>query len=300
MLCINNCHHQLESGSDDEQEEEEPDDENENEIKNQVQFLENELTTSRIRSGLSKLECLIIDNIGKSENDFWRLVSIHVLNSISQQIKSLHINDRIEDSGLNKWEFIKREYPCTKIDKDEFWFPLNVEELCLCSTTDDIDDFDNDEELLHYNFQYIGSHLWHFVDSILFPKLKRLKIVNVLDESNNARFTQNGSNQNANINPIVSNIKSLISNGLESLEFVFTHLEYKDIAPLFDENDRFETFHRQRLFVSKLLNVILNMFKMDIKFKNKKKNIILKIELNIVLPTPTWRVIRMYSTIKKQ
>ena len=179
--------------------------------------IKNVLTRNRVISAYNNLKAFAMSNFTINEpNEPMGYVCGIMLNYLANQIKSLHIYD----------------YPCTADTSIQTWFPKNVEHLCLHSKL--ILLFDDDPMFLN------TSHLWHQINSNMFPKLKHLKISNIMDAKNRRQLHMVNSNiYNRNFSDnkvdIIKNIGSLVRSNLESLHVHLSELLRKDIVGI--END---------------------------------------------------------------
>ena len=112
--------------------------------------------------------------------------------------------------------YVENDYSYTEDNFDESWYPANVEELCLHSggTAPAKNSF----------------RLWYKIDANMFPKLKRLKIISVLDMNSKHSLA---SKTNAEL---TRNLNGLIENGLSSFELKLTDFGLNNIFPGYTKN----------------------------------------------------------------
>ena len=108
------------------------------------------------------------------------------------------------------------------------WYPANVAHLCL--------------HIQHYDDLEVEIHLWHVLDSKMFPKLKQLHVTGGWTRNIKERLFQR---KTANLN----NIKSLLQNKLESLCINISNVPPEIIFLLFRAKP-----------VSYFLNVVQDIF----------------------------------------
>ena len=153
-----------------------------------------------------------------------------ILNNLSQQLVSLHIEDTFEfvkqQSKIRleqrSWKFLHLiaalsigDINTTKINRNETtkqWYPANVEHLCLCSI----------RQTCYGDEKHIQVSLSQLVDSKLFPNLKQLSIVNECYDYVTTDTTHLSIDY-------ASNIRSLIKNGLTSFTLTWKHFPSKYI-----------------------------------------------------------------------
>ena len=244
------------------------------------QYLMSQLDDSqRIKNGLSNLqsfECKYLPLLSLGEyqeledlaTDIYLCGSI--LNNTANQLTSLHIDNSV--NGLWHWDFVKNEYPCTKESIQQLWFPANVEHLCW-----------------KHNNESVGEPFWYQINSTMFPKLKHLKIID--DGDSIAKImTENTDRQNE----IVSNVSSLVKNGLESLHIELNKLHSIDFCSNSnncknrDKQRYIEKCHRKEIVdICKFLKMVCQMVKSKKLRKQKtsreveEEQFILKLELNV-------------------
>ena len=184
-----------------------------------------------------------------------------LLNTLTNQLVSLHIDDHLLASLCNDWSFVKNNYPCTKASIGESWHPSNVEEMC---------------------FIYAGYPLSRKfllkINSSMFPKLKHLKVEQTVEEE---LFCINSEK-----NIWINNLSSLIINGLESLQIRFTKLDFRDFATNFNVGT-YEN-RQNRILINDILQYIREIFaksKNDSLNRLKQNRMIVKLEFDIRLPS---------------
>ena len=180
--------------------------------------LESRLNSSRIQATLGNLKCLQLHN---SNTNFCCRITMNLLNSIANQLTSLHI-DHYQQLHAWQWEFVKTD-PCALLAKSKSakendinsasWYPVNVRELCIddrCADT-------------------TASNFWNkYINNQSFPNLKRLKIIDCIGEKVCQILGVNSdSNKSLSVNTM-TNISSLIKNNIELIYFSITRLEYCD------------------------------------------------------------------------
>ena len=234
-------------------------------------------------------------NIG---DDCASLVGNKLLNNICNQLTSLHIGDYAalfwygSEMNNSKWKFLEyskcSSYPCTKREmteketrdmKKQSWFPSNVKELCL---------FDAMEKWNLFNVpDKKTQHFWHeSIKSQLFPNLRRLKIINDLDDKNIKLF---GSSDHECSDKLfrkitISNIISLIENGLESIDLTMGGLEYRDfVDELDDDDDKYKHNQNRNPFDPKQIVSFFHeiLDEIEVSIVNNKRPFILKLSMDL-------------------
>ena len=216
-------------------------------------IVKKDLTYQRLKNGFPKLKAFALYQVlhyGDSPVDLFFVIGVAIMNNLANQLESLHIRDSGEI--IKQWNFVTNNYhnsnSKSKTDKDVAHCPMNIKHLCLhCNETKTAPDL----------------HLWHNINCSMFPQLKHLIISNVMDHSNRYKilWSKNGDNS-------LSNLTSLIANGLETLHFKFDQLEMSDISleyPTGDDENNKQTVQ--------LLDVLFGMF-------NELENIDSKSKIN--------------------
>ena len=236
--------------------------------------LKNELklnNSQRIKNGLStlqSLECKQLSIILRDE--YFNPLSLYlttdiyiisaILNNTGYQLISLHVDNSM--TQLWDWNFIKNNYPCTKTSLQESWFPLNVQHLCWKqnNTTD-------------------KEPFWYKINSTMFPKLKHLKII---DDADSMATILNNTNENKHERDlkkqeIVTNISSLVSNGLESLHIEVNRLSGIDFESSIHLNknksknkNKKQNFRKIGVNIDQFLNLLSDIF--NLKKRKRLKN----------------------------
>ena len=187
------------------------------------------ISINRIKSSLINLRGLEIRIISSDEKDgIFVLIASALLNNLTNQLRSLHIDNTIV--AFVGWKFIQNmhyyncySYPDTKCDHDDHdddgtcncqtWFPTNVEELCLSFVQS------RDKRVNRSNI------FWHYVNKNTFPKLKRFKVTDIVNE-----ILYEKVQDTQQIKILINNLNGLIENGLESLQFKLERLDLRDLG----------------------------------------------------------------------
>ena len=107
-----------------------------------------------------------------------------------------------------EWLFIKNNYPCASENEEKF-FPANIEEFCVSYCNSE------NEPVIHPNI------FWHHVNATTFPRLKKLKIIDVIREHTN--------NKGKLKQVLKNNFASLVGNGLKSLQLTLKRFDLRDL-----------------------------------------------------------------------
>ena len=220
-------------------------------------YIKPQLTSQRIQNSLGNLKAFqFIGHCGYDRSVF-DMIGIALLNNISNQLLSLHIEDEVV-SLFSKWKFCQEmdkllQTPASKSEisgnfqhdhidgkklkelQDQSWYPVNVEEICLVDSLD-------------CNSVRSQPRFWHeYLNNKLFPYLRHLSISNSLDVTTVKMFHKcqivNDTCKNMSI---INNISSLIKNGLQSLQLKIRNIEYGDLSPDFRLSSRFENGEDER------------------------------------------------------
>ena len=200
-------------------------------------FIDSQLTLKSLRQTVPNLKslCFVDLNADMSRYCLFQQIACILLNCISNQLTSLHIDDRL--TAFQDWQLIKNDFKYTKKYNKQPWMPINLKELCL------------------HNNNNMKRHFWFQVSSTLFPNLQSLKITNIV---NNHLIEQLFQNQQ-NIDTITNNMRTLIDNNLIALQFTFTKLELRDIMSDIEADhfhtDRYRVFSLRQFFL-----LITNIF----------------------------------------
>ena len=253
-----------------------------------LESVRNQLVEYRIVNSLKNLKALALRPKG-DDSLLTNLIGNTLLNYICNKLTSLHISDY---TGLDayvdqcQWKFLQfskcSSYPCTKrvmteTEKKEMnkqsWFPLNVKQLCL---------FDN-TNISNERFIPNIPHFWHeSVNCQLFPNLRHLTIMNRLDNKNIKLFTNNFNLNNSFGKKTISNISSLIKNGLQSLQLQIKDLEYRDFNATLDINEYKYNKNRNRFDPVLIISLFQHIFNhIEKPVNNNKYPFILKVEMRV-------------------
>ena len=165
-----------------------------------LRYCDKQLDSQRIKSSLAKLKGLALTN---EDCSIFGRISSAILNNITNQLRSLHIDNLSIGYVCNDWKFIKNRYPCAKENKTKSWFPANLQELCFQLAGDPTQE--------SYRF-------WYRINPNTFPQLKRLRVV---DCDNRDDYLLD--------HILIQNISSLVGNGLQSLELGFFNNLLNDV-----------------------------------------------------------------------
>ena len=246
-----------------------------------IQLVRDEFTLNRIQSTLINLKAIAIDQTRLIDGqDMFCTICVILLNSICNQLESLHIGD--ECSKLRKWKFIENNYCCTKEARQASWFPANVKELCLTDHK--------------YHDHPRKENMWQKICKDIFPKLEHLRCVIVVDQ-NNAPFLSN-----LRSNSLGDNFCGLVDNGLKSASLTFDKLEMNDFINISqDKNKQKKHIFDERMYperehvcISTLIDTFRDLFE-DVSQSRIAKNgnlsdqFILKLEMIVDVPQiDTW------------
>ena len=190
-------------------------------VMEKIQF-KSRIEPNRIQSTLTNVKCLqfevsMLDHDG--DENLIEEILLALINNLANQLTSLHIERNDKFDYLKNWKFFTF-YPGTK-DKlqairKQPWYPLNVQELCIHSTSSRMNGSD---------------YFWNiYVSSQSFPNLKRLKITNDVNDSIYKIFSDAGSDTR-------DRMSSLIGNGLQLLHLKLIYPDHCYFIPGFDTND---------------------------------------------------------------
>ena len=113
-----------------------------------IQVLENKLTPVRVQTAYQNLKALTLHP--DWEKPFVRFITAILLNNVTCQLESLHLDDRCDavcdwqlgslydysDGDSNDNDDSK--YCFTNNTTNNLWFPKNLKHLCLCTNSDDL------------------------------------------------------------------------------------------------------------------------------------------------------------------
>ena len=233
-------------------------------------YCTSQVNPNRIKQRLINLQGLCLHGKIDWSNPAIGPLSSTILNTLGNQLRSLHIDDGALKS-LGHWSFVWNNYPCTKESIEESWHPSNAQELCLSKSPN-----------------VSCKHFWFRINSNMFPKLKHLKIIDKVDTDFQKKCFGGGD---AHVN---RNLSSLVDNGLKSFQIKFTGLDCRDFDP--DCNIVTNADRDKRVSMKDLLRFIQNIFVKegdaaagddndnDDECTKRIRSIIVKIEIEIDIP----------------
>ena len=184
-------------------------------------YCQRSLNDVRIKSSLCNLRGLAIKSVSIDEKErVFGCIAGLLLNSLTNQLESLHIDNTV--IGILAWVFVDKKYPRTNSSREKSWFPANVQELCVCFKRSTDDKANN------------ANTFWHYVNVETFPKLKKFKIVDMVNND----FCQKIHSKNEEL---IENLGGLIVNGLESLQLKIRNLDLRDLMKQIKNGTYFET-----------------------------------------------------------